>query len=243
MTKIFAHRGSMKVCPENTMAAFKQAVVDGVDGIEFDVHYTKDNELVVLHDPTVDRTTDGTGHVRKMTLQELKKLDAGSYFSEQFKGEKIPTLGEVLDWAEGTDILLNIELKHVALDYVDFEEKILEEISKRNLKSRVIISSFNHDALKKISTLMPEIETAILYMARLFEPWNYAKTLGARGLHPFIEGLDLSLVINAEQRGIPVRPFTVNNEKLIAGLIQAGCSGIITDKPERAVQIKNELLS
>src|SRR5690625_4206670 len=123
MTKIFAHRGSSGTHPENTMSAFKEAERVGADGIELDVHYTKDDQLVVIHDNTVNRTTKGKGRVRDLTLGELLQLDAGSHIATQFSGEKIPTFEEVLDWIKETKLLVNIELKYVALDYKYFEEK------------------------------------------------------------------------------------------------------------------------
>src|SRR5690625_2320633 len=171
MTKIFAHRGSSGTHPENTMIAFKEAEKVGVDGIEIDVHYTKDDKLAVIHDDTVDRTTNGTGPVREHTLAELQNLDAGSWFSKKYKYERIPALQEVLQWVSGfPHLVLNIELKYVALDYVGFEEKIIQEVEQYGLVERVIFSSFNHEALKKISDLNPKIECAVLYMERLYEP-------------------------------------------------------------------------
>src|SRR5690625_4151804 len=129
MTKIFAHRGSSGTHPENTMAAFKEAVKVGVDGIEIDVHYTKDDKLAVIHDDTVDRTTNGTGPVRGHTLEELQDLDAGSWFSKKWKHERIPSLQEVLKWMmDHPHLVLNIELKYVGLDYVGFEEKVIQEV-------------------------------------------------------------------------------------------------------------------
>lgn len=241
MTKIFAHRGSSGTYPENTMSAFKEAERVGADGIELDVHYTKDDQLVVIHDNTVNRTTNGKGRVRDFTLRELLELDAGAHFSNQFTGEKIPTFEKVLDWMQTTKLRLNIELKYVALDYINFEEKVLHEIIKRGLKERVIISSFNHEGLKRVREINSDIDIAILYMERLFEPWNYAKTVGANALHPHKDGVDGQLIASATRNGYPVRVFTVNNEQQIGGLIQAGCSGIITDFPERAVHVRHHM--
>lgn len=242
MTKILAHRGSSGTHPENTLVAFKEAEKVGADGIEFDVHYTKDNQLVVIHDNTVNRTTNGKGVVRELTLSELQSLDAGSFFSESFQGERIPTLEETLDWAQHTDLVINIELKYNALDYAFYEESILQEIAKRQLEDQVIISSFNHYAIKKISKLNPNLNSSILYMERLFEPWNYASTSGATAIHPYMHGIDKELIKQAKQNNCPVRVFTVNKKEHIASFIQAGCSAIITDYPERALQIRQKLL-
>src|SRR5690625_99436 len=241
MTKIYAHRGSSGTHPENTMIAFKEAERVGADGIELDVHYTKDDELVVIHDNTVNRTTNGKGLIRSMTLAELMELDAGKFFSRKFKGEKIPRLEEVLDWFQTTNLLLNVELKYVAIDYVNFEEKVLEELEKRDLLDRVVISSFNHDGLKKINGLNSKVETAILYMERLYEPWNYARTVGANAIHPYIDGVDPQLIAASEKSGCPVRVFTVNDEKMLGGLIQVGSSGVITGFPERAIAVRESI--
>ncbi|MGL4971324.1 MAG: glycerophosphodiester phosphodiesterase family protein, partial [Cetobacterium sp.] len=107
---ILAHRGASGTAPENTIAAFKKAIIDGCDGFEFDVQQTKDGKLVVFHDWTLERTSNGKGYVREHTLDELKELDAGSWFGEEFKGEKIPTLEETLDLIPD-NMLINIELK------------------------------------------------------------------------------------------------------------------------------------
>jgi len=243
MTKIFAHRGSSGTHPENTMSAFKEAERVGADGIELDVHYTKDDQLVVIHDNTVNRTTNKKGRVRDLTLKELLQLDAGSHFSKKYAGEKIPTFEEVLDWIQGTNLLLNVELKYVELDYLYFEEKVLQEITRRGLEERTIISSFNHDGLKKVNNLNPMIETGILYMERLYEPWDYAKTVGATAIHPYVDGIDGGLIVASEGKGCPVRVFTVNKKKQIGGLVQTGCSAIITDFPERAIRVKSYVQS
>ncbi|WP_210766938.1 glycerophosphodiester phosphodiesterase [Cerasibacillus terrae] len=241
MTEIFAHRGSSGTFPENTFAAFKEAEKVGSDGIEIDVHLTRDDEIVIIHDKTVDRTTNSTGLVREYTLAEIKKLDAGSWFSVENKGEKIPTLKELLDWMQGNSITLNIELKNVTIQYPDFEKRIINEIEESGLEDRIIISSFNHYALKRVNELNPKIESAILYAQQLFEPWNYAKKLGARGLHPHDPKTDLETINIAQQNGFPVRIYTVNNEERMKELIDRGCSAIISDYPEKALRIKETL--
>lgn len=148
-TKIFAHRGSAGTHPENTMAAFREAERVGADGIELDVHLTKDNEVVVIHDSTADRTTNGTGEMRNLTLKELRKLDAGLNYSKKYKGERIPALKEVLSWMQENTLELNIELKNVTVEYPGFEEKLLEEVVEFGMEERLFLSSFNHYALQK----------------------------------------------------------------------------------------------
>ena len=127
MTKIFAHRGSKGTHPENTLSSFREAVRVGSEGIELDVHLTKDGQLVVIHDETVDRTTNGTGEIRNLTLAEVKAMDAGSWFKNDFAGEKIPTLDEVLHLLKELNFTgqLNIELKTDIIQYEGLVEKCL----------------------------------------------------------------------------------------------------------------------
>ncbi|WP_188454946.1 glycerophosphodiester phosphodiesterase [Virgibacillus oceani] len=238
MTKIFAHRGSSGTHPENTFPAFMEAERVGADGIELDVQLTKDNKLVVIHDHTVNRTTNGTGNVRDYTLNELKQLDAGSWFKGDCHDAKIPTLQEVLTWMQHNTLFLNIELKNVTLELPNLEELILKEIERYNLAHRVIISGFNHYSLRKIHELNPDIECAILYLEKLFKPWDYAAIIGARGLHPHSPKTDRAMITEAEQKGFPVRVYTVNQEERMKQLIEYGCSAIITDYPGKALNVR-----
>ncbi|MFC4557861.1 glycerophosphodiester phosphodiesterase [Virgibacillus kekensis] len=242
MTKIFAHRGSAGTHPENTMASYREAKRVGADGIELDVHLTSDGKLAVIHDETVDRTTNGTGHIKDFTLAELKELDAGSWFTSEFSGETIPELGEVLAWVKQEKLLVNIELKNVFyLDYPGIEENVLQEVNRYGLKEQTVISSFNHIGLNTVRRLDSEIDCAILYSEKLYQPWNYAKTLGSTSLHPHLYGMNDEMIQYAEQIGCPVRPFTINEEQQIEKFIRLGCSAIITDFPERAVILREAI--
>lgn len=241
MSIIFAHRGSAGTHPENTMAAYIEAERVGAEGLEIDVHYTKDNQLAVIHDDTVNRTTNGKGMVRDHTLAELRKLDAGSWFSPNFQQEKIPTLEEVLEFIQNNNMILNIELKYVALDYVDFEKKIIQLIEAYDLVDRVIISSFNHEGLKKVNELHPKIECGALYMERLYEPWHYVKTFGATAIHSYVKTTDATMIQRATENDIDVRVFTVNQTEQLHYFIQANCPAIITDYPEKALDIRKTI--
>ena len=149
--EILAHRGASGTAPENTIAAFKKALIDGCDGFEFDVQQTKDGKIVVFHDWTLERTSNGQGHLRDYTLEELKKLDVGSWFSDEFKGEQIPTLEETLDIIPD-DKLINIELKEEHSVERGTENKVLE-IIKRYPNKNIIVSSFSHNLLKNLKEL------------------------------------------------------------------------------------------
>lgn len=146
--KVYAHRGSSGTHPENTIAAFRAAAVLPVYGVEFDVHMTKDGELVVIHDESIDRTSNGKGFIKDMTLAELKHYDVGKGFSPKFKGETIPTLREVLYVFKDTHHHLNIELKSDIFPYDGMEQKVLQMLKDYRLEERVVISSFNHEMVR-----------------------------------------------------------------------------------------------
>ncbi|GAA0368447.1 glycerophosphodiester phosphodiesterase [Bacillus horti] len=240
-TLIIAHRGSKGTHPENTMVAFLEALEVGAEGIELDVHLSKDGIPVVIHDETLERTTNGKGWVKDYTVEELKCFEASAEFGAEHKEATIPTLEETLEWLASTQLLLNIELKNGLLPYPTMEEKIVELVNKYSLEERIIFSSFNHYSLVKLHQLQPEIETAILFMEGLYEPWNYAKSIGAKGLHCYLPVAQPLLLQRAREEGTPVRPFTVNEEAHIRALIQGGSSAIITDFPEKALQIRRSL--
>lgn len=237
MTKIFAHRGSSGSHPENTISAFREAKRVGADGIEIDINMTKDNQLVVIHDQTVNRTTNGEGRVRDFTLEEIRQLDAGSWFSDDFSEERIPTLKEVLHFVKNNKLLLNIELKNVGVSYPEIEKKMIKEIEDDNLEDQVIISSFNHYALKRVNQLNPKLECAILYLEMLYEPWDYARKIGAQSLHPHAPKTTDELIVGAKQNNFPIRVYTVNREAEIKSFLEKGCS-IITDHPQKALKIR-----
>ncbi|MCM3743756.1 glycerophosphodiester phosphodiesterase [Sporosarcina luteola] len=231
--EIFAHRGASGDFPENTFAAFMEAARLPVFGVEFDVHMTADGELVVIHDELIDRTSDGTGYVKDMSLAELKKHDFGNWFSPDFQGETIPTLADVLDVFDSTHHKLNIEIKSDIFPYEGMVKKVLDVIESRQLESRVIISSFDHSAIQAVAKLNPRVETAALFMEVLVNPLDYLRKIPADALHllfPAALRLSMAEVITS---GMPVRTFTVNDETHAKTLKQAGVQAIFTDYPEK----------
>ncbi|MGM9926196.1 MAG: glycerophosphodiester phosphodiesterase [Bacillus sp. (in: firmicutes)] len=237
-TEIYAHRGSAGTHPENTMAAFLEAERVGADGIELDVQLTKDNEIIVIHDEKVDRTTNGKGYVKDYTLRELKTLDA-SYKFPQFKQSiVIPTLEEVFDFLLTNSLMLNIELKNSILPYPGLEEKVIALINQYKLQERIILSSFNHYSLVHCYRLAPNIEISPLYRDGLYMPWVYAKAIHATGIHPNINVAPKEIIIAAMSAGIAVRPYTINNEAQMLSLYAINCSAFITDYPEKAIRLK-----
>ncbi|MBS2770105.1 MULTISPECIES: glycerophosphodiester phosphodiesterase [Anoxybacillaceae] len=238
MTKIFAHRGSAGTHPENTMISFYEAERVGADGIELDVQMTKDGKLVVIHDETIDRTTDGTGWVKDFTYQELQAFNAVYKFANQYGVCRIPLLEEVLEWISPTSLLLNIELKNGLIAYHKLEEKVIEMIKYYQLESRVILSSFNHNSMARCHQMAPDIATALLYMEPLYQPWQYARLLGASGLHPYYRTLSPLFVQKAHANQIAVRPFTINHERLMKQMFEHRVDAIFTDYPLKAKQVK-----
>lgn len=233
----FAHRGSSKICPENTMAAFKKALEQGATGIETDVQLTKDGQMVLIHDETLDRTTSGTGWVKDYSLQELQELDAGSKFDPAFQGERIPTLDELLELVKDSGTIVNIELKNGTILYEGLEQKVIERVRAFQMADRVVISSFNHYSLYLCKQIAPEIRTGILYMEGLYEPWEYAATLQADALHAYHFAVLPEFVQGAKALGKAYHPFTVNDIKEMQRLLEAGVDGIITDYPDRLAEL------
>jgi glycerophosphoryl diester phosphodiesterase len=238
---IIAHRGASEQAPENTMAAFKRAMELGAGGIELDVHLSKDSHLVVTHDEQVDRTSNGKGLVRDKTLSELKSLDFGSWFSESFKGEKILELHEILELIRDWDGILNIEIKNGPIFYPGIENAVSKAIAKFNRLQSTIVSSFNHYSLVEIRKINPAVRTAPLYMAGLFEPWEYARRIGACAIHPLFYNIVPDVMMGCKMNGIMVNPFTVDQPEYIKAMVAAGVDGIITNVPDIAIKIVKEM--
>lgn len=238
---IIAHRGASKQAPENTMAAFRKALELGAGGIETDVHLSADGHLVIIHDEKVDRTSNGKGLVGEKTFEELRSLDFGSWFSPDFRGERIPELDELLELVSKWDGLLNIELKNGPVFYPGIEQAVAAAIRKHKLTNRTIISSFNHYSLVEIRKIDPEIKTAPLYMAGLYEPWVYARRIGAAAIHPLFYNIVPEIIKDCKLNNIMVNPFTVDQPEQIKAMAAAGVDGIITNVPDIALKIVKEI--
>lgn len=237
MTKVIAHRGASGDAPENTMRAFEQAVLLGADGIELDVQLTRDGELVVIHDETLDRVTTGTGRVYSHTFAELRTLDAGSWFSSCSKPERIPHLQEVFDLLAGRDMLLNVELKNDVVPYEGIEAKVCALLAEYP-DQRVLVSSFNHYSLRRIKHISPATNIALLYADGLVEPWLYAQRQKASALNPYYPNIVPELVAGCRDAGIALYAWTVNREEDMKKMLTAGIDGIMTDYPARLVALR-----
>lgn len=238
--KVWAHRGASAYAPENTMEAFKLAVEMKADGIETDVHLTKDGVLVLMHDEKVNRTTDGKGYIKDFTYEELSKLNA-NYHKEGYDFCHVPKLEELLQLAKDTGILLNIEVKTDMIIYPNIEEKVLALVKEFGIEQQVMYSSFNHYTLKKMKELKPDITVGLLYMEGLYKPWYYAKAMECEALHPVYIACFLDdYVANCHKHGIMVNTWTVDKEEDMRWFKAQDVDGIITDDPKLAVQIRNE---
>ena len=163
---IFAHRGDLAHAPENTLPSFQQALHKGADGVELDAKLTADGHVIVIHDATLDRTTDGTGRVAAFTLEAIRKLDAGKWFDEKFTGTKVPLLEEVFETV-GRDKMINIELTNYSSARDGLVLKVCELIKHHNNHSQILFSSFFSSNLKIAAQTLPEIPRGLLAMPGL----------------------------------------------------------------------------
>ncbi|WP_068621210.1 glycerophosphodiester phosphodiesterase [Paenibacillus tuaregi] len=232
--KIIGHRGAAGHAPENTLKSIVTALKQGVQGIEIDAQLTKDNHVVIIHDFTVDRTTNGRGKIHELTLEEIRSLDAGSAFRPEFGGELVPTLEEVLELIP-SDVLLNVELKQIAYERRNLEEKVAESIAKYNRADHTIISSFDHYSLKRIHEIDPTLQTGLLTYTHMLNPWKYIQDNGLNvySIHPAYEFLTREYVSEIHQHGYKIYCYTVNDAVTGQTLEDFGVDGIITDYPDR----------
>nr|WP_261384284.1 glycerophosphodiester phosphodiesterase family protein [Planococcus sp. CPCC 101016] len=232
-----AHRGASGHAPENTMEAFQKGFEMKSDYIEIDVQMTKDGELVVIHDTTVNRTTDGTGKVGDLTLQEIKQLDAGSWFSKDFAGESVPTFEEVLDAFRGKVGIL-IELKSPEL-YPGMEAEIADALIERNMSkpnnNKIIIQSFNHESMKKSKELLPNLSHGVLTggsWANVTEEQLAQFSTYADYFNPTMSIVTDELVNDVHEAGMEIFPYTSRSQEQALRLFALNVDGIITDFPE-----------
>jgi glycerophosphoryl diester phosphodiesterase len=228
---VVGHRGAMGYCPENTLASFETGLELGADWIEMDVHLSKDGELVVIHDETLDRTTNGHGYVRDHTLSELEQLDAGG-------GERIPTLNQVLAWARSKHAILDIEIKNAPLYYDGIERKIVNALSQQAMTEQVVVISFDHPAVKRIKELDERILTGVLYAARPVDAVALARQANADGLLPQYAYVTAADVEHAHAAGLFVAPWTVNERHTAEALKSQGVDAIATNYPDKLTGLK-----
>jgi glycerophosphoryl diester phosphodiesterase len=232
--KVIAHRGARRLAPENTLEAFKLSLDAHSDGIEFDVHRCASGEIVVIHDHTLSRTTTGSGYVKDASLKEIQGLDAGSWFDSKFAGVKVPTLEQVLDLVSGS-VTLNIEIKNAPVEYPGIESDVLR-LLEGYPKETIIVSSFDHNVLKRFWELDKTISLAVLADAIFFDIGAYAEQFGAKFWHPGFSELRSDAVDAAHRAGLKVNTWTVNGETAWMEALKFNVDGIVTDDPHGLIR-------
>ncbi|WP_287129803.1 glycerophosphodiester phosphodiesterase family protein [Candidatus Cyanaurora vandensis] len=227
---VLGHRGAMGHAPENTLLGFEVALALGAAAVELDVQLAADG-VVVIHDETVDRTTNGRGAVGDLTVAQLQTLDAGSHFKPEFAGAVIPTLEEVLVWAKDR-LPVVIELKFTAR-IERLTQACLEVVDRLEMSSKVVFISFDHQALWEIKQQRPTWETGILYVGRVMDPAGLARSAQADGLMPNFHYLTPDLVHQAHQAGLWVSTWTPNTELELQRTIALGVDMMATNYPAR----------
>jgi glycerophosphoryl diester phosphodiesterase len=226
-----AHRGASGYAPENTLAAFRRAVAQGVTFIETDLHLTRDVHFVAIHDDTVDRTTSGRGAVKEMTLAEIRKLDAGAWFASEFIGERVPILDEILDFSRKHDVVFYLELKSDG--FWGGEHALISALRDSGEIQRMVIISFDPAILANLRKLEPLLMTGMLSDGHLANPFEQAQEIGARQLVLRGDLLTPNLLQEAHRRDIQVVCWTVNQPAHMRLLASAGVDGIMSDYPDR----------
>ncbi len=221
------------------MAAFELALSHQADAIELDAELCADGQIVVIHDLTVDRTTDGTGKVSELSFAALRGLDAGSFFSQSFRGEKIPTLEEVFENL-GRQLLINVELKNYASIWDDLPDKCAALVKRFNLTDRVIFSSFNPVALIKAKRALPAAPVGFLTLPGRQGAWTRSwlrKLVPHEALHPEASDASLGLIRRAHQEKKRVNVWTVDDPDAMRNFFSGGVDGLITNDPKTARQV------
>jgi glycerophosphoryl diester phosphodiesterase len=235
---IFAHRGDLTHAPENTLPSFQQALQKGADGVELDAKLTVDGQVIVIHDMTVDRTTNGKGRVASFKLDDIRKLDAGTWFNEKFGGTKVPMLAEVFELV-GKDKLINIELTNYSTPRDGLVLKVCELIKRHNIQKQILFSSFLPSNLKIAAQTLPEIPRGLLAMPGLVGLW--ARSFGFmfgeyQALHPHISSTSREQIQRVHRLNRRVHVWTANSPEELNRLKEWGVDGIFTDDPETAVR-------
>ena len=238
MPIIQAHRGASGYAPENTIPAFRLAVRQRADGVETDVHMTRDGHFVVCHDHEISRTSNGTGEIRTMTLEQLKTYDFGASYAPEYAGTSIPTLEEFLDIVKGLDPI-NIEIKGLCADGVDPNtafDRLYQCLEEYGCAEKTLFSSFRHDWLKAFKERFPTVKTGLLYGG---DPKTPDETLRlteqyrADAIHPNLHSINREIVEACHANGIDVNVWTVDSPEDIELAVSLGVTGIITNVPDR----------
>jgi glycerophosphoryl diester phosphodiesterase len=230
---VIAHRGASGHAPENTLAAFKRAVALGASLIETDLHLSRDAHFVAIHDDTVNRTTNGQGQVHDLTLTDLRRLDAGSWFGSEFTGERIPTLEEILEFSKKNDVVFYLELKPSGA--WGGEHALISALRQSEEIARTVVISFDAGVIGALRKIEPTLMTGLLFDGQMDQPLERAVEVGARQLAIRGDLVTPALIAEARKRDLQVVCWTVNQPAHMRMLIEAGVDGIMSDYPDRLV--------
>lgn len=234
---VWAHRGASGYAPENTLAAFQKAVDLDADGVELDIQLTKDDQIVVIHDEMIDRTSDGKGWVKDYTLEELRAFNYNRTKPE-YKHADIPTMREVFELLKPTGLFINIEIKTGVVFYEKIEEKILALTKEMGMEDRVCYSSFNHYTVTRIHELKPDAEVGFLYADGPIDMPSYGVKHGVNALHPALYNLQYDgFVKECKEKGLKLNVWTVNERPYMEMCCQYGVDAIITNYPDIAKEV------
>lgn len=226
---VWAHRGASALAPENTLAAFREAEAAGADGVELDVQLSRDGIPVVLHDETLDRTSNGRGPVDEMNLEELQRLDAGSWFSTAFSDEKMPTLEQVLQWG-GSRLRFNVEIKDSAA------ARAVLDLSRSYPQASIVVSSFDHDLLHRLRCLAPQLPLAfLLEQTDWAAAVDRAAACAAESFNPRCDILSADLVAACHQRNLAVYSWTVDAPSDLERCWRLGVDGVFCNDPSQVL--------
>ena len=240
---LYAHRGFSGKYPENSPLAFYKALEEtNVDGIESDVHISKDGKLVIFHDATVERTSNGTGFIKDHTYEEMLQLDIGAWKSPEYAGQHIWTLDQLLDFIKETGLLLNLELKNYEVFYEGLEERVIEEIVSRRMEEQVSVSSFNHISMQQFKLLNPEIETGLLYDKPYLDMEAYIARSNADNMHPryMLMQYQPELMQLYHEKGMKVVTWTVDGPDDIRDMLRLGADAIISNDADVLCRVVQE---
>jgi glycerophosphoryl diester phosphodiesterase len=230
-----AHRGASGYAPENTFAAFRRAIALGAGFIETDLQLSRDARLVAIHDATVNRTTNGQGAVHDMTLAELRRLDAGSWFGSEFAGERIPTIEEILEFANKHDVVFYLEMKPSGS--WGGEHALISALRDSREIARTVVISFDPAILAAVRKIEPTLMTGLLFEGHIPNPLDKAIEIGARQLAVRGDLVTPRLLKEARGHDLQVVCWTVNHPGHMRLLVQAGVDGIISDYPDRLLEL------
>lgn len=234
---VVAHRGASGVAPENTLASFQIAIQSGAHFIETDIQVTSDGVPIVFHDKGLSRTTNGSGFANRLTYNELKKFDSGFWFGKEYEGERIPSLEELLQFADGK-ILLNIELKNLGTSPEHSIKSIFNLVQKYDFVDKVVFSSFYYNQLKISKEIYPNIPIAPIKIPKdNTKPSDLKKILNCEGFVCGIDEISEKIVQDAHQSGLFVGVYSIDTEEHLQQVINLGVKAIVTNFPKEIINL------